>query len=66
MALEWRKSSYSKDWNQALCVEVAAAPSGGQFVRDSKNPAGHVLQIAASDWAGFMRRIKTGERLGGQ
>ena len=60
----WRKSSYSKDWNQALCVEVAATPGGDRLVRDSKNPDGHVLQTTDGVWSAFMQRVKLGE-LGG-
>lgn len=59
MAPEWRKSSYSKDWNQALCVEVAAAPGGGRLVRDSKNPDGHTLEVTGDGWSQFMQWMRS-------
>ena len=55
MVIQWRKSSYSKDWNQALCVEVAAAPDGARLVRDSKNPTGSVLEVTDDGWSQFLR-----------
>jgi hypothetical protein len=54
---QWRKSSYSEDWNQALCVEVAAVPEG-RLVRDSKNPGGHVLRLSDSGWSEFMKWMR--------
>ena len=57
MSIQWRKSSYSKDWNQALCVEVAQVPTG-HLIRDSKNPEGPVLHLADSGWAEFMQWMR--------
>lgn len=58
MVLQWKTSSYSTDWNQALCVEVAAA---GEMwhVRDSKNPDGPALEVPAAGWAQFTDWLKT-------
>lgn len=58
MTIQWRKSSYSKDWNQALCIEVAAVTGGGRLVRDSKNPDGHVLQVTDDGWSQFMQWMR--------
>lgn len=57
MELQWRKSSYSKDWNQALCVEVAAVASG-RLVRDSKNPGGHVIEVTSDGWSRFVQWMR--------
>lgn len=54
----WRKSSYSKDWNQALCVEVATDHRGGRLVRDSKNPDGHVLEVTDLGWSQFVQWMR--------
>jgi hypothetical protein len=58
--MEWRKSSYSKDWNQALCVEVATVP-GNQLIRDSKNPQGHILRIPDANWSAFIAGLRNGD-----
>ena len=60
MVFKWKRSSYSKQWNQALCVEVANDSNGGYLVRDSKNPNGAVLGVNAQEWAAFTQRIKSG------
>ncbi|MCW8215525.1 DUF397 domain-containing protein [Streptomyces griseolus] len=49
----WRKSSYS-DGGDNNCLEVAHDFPGLVPVRDSKNPTGPVLVVAASAWAGFV------------
>ena len=53
----WRKSSRSTTGN---CVEVAAAPGGGVWVRDSKRRAGPVLDVAPEVWARFVADVKAG------
>lgn len=53
--IAWRKSSYTAECN---CVEVARE-SAGVLVRDSKDPDGHVLSVAAADWKAFLIIVKT-------
>ncbi|MGA5428482.1 DUF397 domain-containing protein [Streptomyces koyangensis] len=52
VAYDWRKSSYSSNSGGA-CVEVAAHPTT-VHVRDSKVPAGPVLDVAPAAWAAFV------------
>ncbi|MEU9891855.1 DUF397 domain-containing protein [Sphaerisporangium sp. NPDC051011] len=56
----WAKSSYSSD-NGGDCVELAALPSKGMAVRDSKRPYGPVLHFPATEWAAFHSSLKAGE-----
>ncbi|MEU7024373.1 DUF397 domain-containing protein [Streptomyces sp. NPDC046203] len=56
---QWFKSSYSD--NGGACVEVAAnlvATHGIVPVRDSKNPAGPVLDVSAPAFALFVVGVK--------
>ncbi|MFB7558395.1 DUF397 domain-containing protein [Streptomyces brevispora] len=58
----WFKSSYSD--NGGTCVEVAAnlvAARGIVPVRDSKSPAGPVLDVATGSFASFVAGVKAGE-----
>jgi hypothetical protein len=58
----WFTSSYSG--NGGNCIEVAAnlVPSGGVVpVRDSKAPAGPVLNVPADAFVTFVAGIKAGE-----
>jgi Domain of unknown function (DUF397) len=52
----WRKSSRSS--HSGNCVEVATVSSNQIVVRDSKNPAGRPVVFTASDWAGFVAKLK--------
>ncbi|NED93341.1 DUF397 domain-containing protein [Streptomyces sp. SID11233] len=55
----WFKSSYSENGGQ--CVEVATnliASRGVVPVRDSKDPAGPVLNVTAGSFTSFMTGIK--------
>ena len=52
VAYDWRKSSDSGDFQDA-CVEVAAHPTT-VHIRDSKVPAGPVLDVAPAAWAAFV------------
>ncbi|MBO0918695.1 DUF397 domain-containing protein [Streptomyces laculatispora] len=58
----WFKSSYSS--NGGDCVEVAAnlvAARGIVPVRDSKTPAGPVLNVLTGSFASFVAGVKAGE-----
>ncbi|RZS44472.1 uncharacterized protein DUF397 [Herbihabitans rhizosphaerae] len=50
LPLTWRKSSYSNQGSE--CVELATTPQWTAF-RDSKNPHGGTIVIAADQWASF-------------
>ncbi|MER5633381.1 DUF397 domain-containing protein [Streptomyces nitrosporeus] len=57
----WFTSSYSN--NGGACVEVAAnlvAAHGVVPVRDSKNPGGPVLDVAAPAFASFVAGVRAG------
>jgi hypothetical protein len=58
----WVKSSYSGS-NGGQCVEFSPsfAGSGVVPVRDSKNPSGPVLVLAAGGWSSFVSAVKDGE-----
>ncbi|WP_405943976.1 DUF397 domain-containing protein [Streptomyces sp. NBC_00144] len=61
-APRWFTSSYSN--NGGECVEVATnlvASRGTIPVRDSKNPGGPVLDLAAGAFASFVAGVKAGE-----
>jgi hypothetical protein len=53
--LIWRRSSSSG--GNGACVEVAESDSS-VMVRDSRDESGPFLKFAASEWLGFVRRIK--------
>ncbi|MDT9690712.1 DUF397 domain-containing protein [Streptomyces sp. P9(2023)] len=53
----WRKSTYS-DGDGGNCVEVLDNVPGVVPVRDSKNPAGPALIVAAPAWATFVAGVK--------
>ncbi|MGW0670293.1 DUF397 domain-containing protein [Streptomyces sp. NPDC002746] len=58
----WFKSSYSDNGGQ--CIEVATnliTACGVVPVRDSKSPAGPVLNVATGSFASFVAGIKAGE-----
>jgi hypothetical protein len=54
LGIVWCKSSYS---GAAACIEVARGPVG-VLVRDSNNPAGLTLSVAAADWRAFLIIVK--------
>ncbi|GAA0846096.1 DUF397 domain-containing protein [Streptosporangium amethystogenes subsp. fukuiense] len=56
----WRKSSRSGG-NGGQCVEVAANLPEVIAVRDSKDPDGPKLLLTPTEWATFVRGIKTGD-----
>ncbi|GGP34771.1 DUF397 domain-containing protein [Streptomyces sindenensis] len=56
----WVKSSYS---NSGTCVEWAprtASATGTVPVRDSKNPGGPALAVAADAFSSFVAGVKAG------
>ncbi|WP_198029024.1 DUF397 domain-containing protein [Actinoplanes sp. N902-109] len=58
-SIKWRKSTRSGGGN---CVEVALAPGHDEaWIRDSKNPAGPVLQVGLTEWRNFVSALRTGE-----
>ncbi|MEU6391991.1 DUF397 domain-containing protein [Streptomyces sp. NPDC046939] len=59
---QWFTSSYSENGGQ--CIEIAtnlAASHGLVPVRDSKNPAGPVVDFPAGSFAAFVASVKAGE-----
>lgn len=55
----WIKSSLS--FSNGNCVEVAHLPGGHIGVRDSKDPAGPVLQFTPDEWSAFIGGARNGE-----
>jgi hypothetical protein len=58
-ALDWRTSRYSG--GNGECVEIASE-ARSVLVRDSRNPAGTVLQFSAGQWSSFVRRVRADGR----
>lgn len=58
-AQTWRKSSYSQ--GEGACVEVADAPDGGRYLRDSKDRTRPRHYFTAPEWDAFIRGVKDGE-----
>jgi predicted secreted Zn-dependent protease len=58
--LNWRKSSYSNG-NNGACVEVAAAPEGGRYLRDTKDRTKPAHYFTAAEWDAFIKGAKAGE-----
>ncbi|MFC8852953.1 DUF397 domain-containing protein [Streptomyces sp. NPDC057144] len=56
--LEWMKSSYSG--NNGNCVEVAALPTGGRALRDSKSPDGPALVLSVAGFSALVRGVVDG------
>lgn len=57
--LRWTKSSHTQ---LEACVEWAVTDDGrGVHVRDSKDSAGPVLQLARAEWDAFVGGVKRGE-----
>jgi Domain of unknown function (DUF397) len=56
--VRWRKSSHSGDQG-GECVEVAALPTGGIGVRDSKNPEGPGLTLSRHAFRGLLDHAAT-------
>ncbi|MEU9119991.1 DUF397 domain-containing protein [Streptomyces sp. NPDC048506] len=61
-SLRWVKSSYSNNGGQ--CIEVATdliVSRGVVPVRDSKSPAGPILELPADAFSSFVAGVKAGE-----
>ncbi|MGH3777486.1 MAG: DUF397 domain-containing protein [Pseudonocardiaceae bacterium] len=56
---QFRKSSYSND--QLGCVEVAVAPDGGRWLRDTKDRATPAHYYPSTEWHAFIRGVQDGE-----
>ncbi|MCR8579258.1 MULTISPECIES: DUF397 domain-containing protein [Streptomyces] len=54
----FRKSSYSNAERE--CLEVATNIPGTVAIRDSKNPAGPILQLGPDTWTAFRSAVVTG------
>ncbi|OZM75187.1 DUF397 domain-containing protein [Amycolatopsis antarctica] len=57
--LVWRKSSFSGGNGQ--CVEVADAPEGGRYLRDTKDRSRAAHFFTDAEWRAFVRGVKAGE-----
>jgi hypothetical protein len=57
--LRWRKARGS--FSNGNCVEVAAGPEGGAWVRNSRFPDGPVLEYTRAEWEAFVGGAKAGE-----
>ena len=55
----WRKSTFSNG-SGGDCVEVARNLPGVVAVRDSKDPDGPPLIVAAGEWRGFVASVRAG------
>jgi hypothetical protein len=60
MDLVWRKSSFSGG-EGGECVEVAATPDGGRYVRDTKDRSLPAHYFTSAEWAAFVKGVKGGE-----
>jgi hypothetical protein len=57
--LQWRKAAASS--GNGACVELAAAPTGAVYMRDSKDPQGGRLTFTRREIAAFLDGAKCGE-----
>jgi hypothetical protein len=58
-SLTWRTSSYSGS-NGGNCIQVATT-SRAIAVRDSKDPAGPILEFSSTRWRQFADRLKASQ-----
>jgi hypothetical protein len=56
----WHRSRHSGSTG-GHCVEVAPGRGGVIRVRDSKDPAGPVLEFARGEWTAFLRGVSDGQ-----
>lgn len=59
MTVAWRKSSYSGNSTDEMCVEVAGL-GAGIGVRDSRDPDGGRLVVDRGRFGGLLEAIKHG------
>ncbi|WP_067795201.1 DUF397 domain-containing protein, partial [Actinomadura formosensis] len=59
MRINWRKSSYSGNSTDEMCVEVGELVSG-VGIRDSKDPDGGRLTVTGDQFVRLLQRIKAG------
>ncbi|MGI5322958.1 DUF397 domain-containing protein [Actinomadura nitritigenes] len=59
MTVAWRKSSYSGNSTDEMCVEVGGL-TGGVGIRDSKDPDGGRLTVSGAEFTVLVGRIKRG------
>ena len=59
MTINWRKSSYSGNSTDEMCVEVGELASG-VGIRDSKDPDGGRLDMHCAKFAALVVEIKKG------
>jgi len=55
----FKKSSFSV--NDGECVEAALAPSGGVYLRDTKDRSKPAHEFNAEEWDAFIKGAKAGE-----
>ena len=56
---DWKKSTLSA--HNGNCVEVAGLAGDMIRVRDSKNPAGGILNFTTAEWDAFIGGVLNGE-----
>lgn len=59
-SLTWKKSSFSGA-GQSNCVEVAMAPQGGRYLRDTKDRSKPAHYFTESEWDAFLKGVRHGE-----
>ncbi|GAA3927755.1 hypothetical protein GCM10023085_06180 [Actinomadura viridis] len=56
--VQWRKSSYSQDDPQSMCIEISTNAIDTALIRDSKNPQGPRLALTRSEFTDLIQAIK--------
>lgn len=59
--LNWIKSSYSWNWQELKCIEIAALPDGQVAFRNSRDPDGPRVAYTRDELAAFLAGAKNGE-----
>jgi hypothetical protein len=55
----WKKSSFSA--HNGGCVETSLTPSGGVYLRDTKDRSLPAHEFTAPEWDAFIKGAKAGE-----